>query len=250
MSTAVEHGQGGPGVSRLTAIELRKSVDTRSGRWLLAVMCFLGCAALVLSSILGGDEASDIGAYITVGLAPLPLVLPIIGIMVMTSDWSQRSVHTTFALVPRRSRVLAAKVLSAVALVFAVAFSVVVSAVLIYVLQGLLTGRELVWSGSAQALRSFVGLSLFGALHGVAFGALLLSTPLAIAVILLVPLTLDLILGIWIGPAAVWFSSGTLPTWLSDANTASGAQALTSGVLWVGLPLALGWVRQLRREVR
>src|SRR2546421_152111 len=47
------------------------------------------------------------------------VLLPIVGLLAITSEWSQRTALTTFARVPRRERVIAAKLLAGVALALA-----------------------------------------------------------------------------------------------------------------------------------
>ena len=42
-------------------------------------------------------------------LLPIGILLPVLGILTVTSEWSQRTALTTFALVPARSRVVGAK---------------------------------------------------------------------------------------------------------------------------------------------
>ena len=44
------------------------------------------------------------------------LLLPVIGVMAMTSEWTQRTALTTFTLSPRRVRVQLAKFVSAIVL--------------------------------------------------------------------------------------------------------------------------------------
>ena len=53
----------------------------------------------------------------TVGTAGV--LIPVLGILAVTSEWSQRTAVTTFALVPRRDRVIAAKLLAGLALALA-----------------------------------------------------------------------------------------------------------------------------------
>ena len=53
----------------------------------------------------------------TVGTAGV--LIPVLGILAVTSEWSQRTALTTFALVPRRERVIAAKLLAGLALALA-----------------------------------------------------------------------------------------------------------------------------------
>ena len=43
----------------------------------------------------------------------MSLILPVLGILLVTSEWSQRTGLTTFALVPQRERVIVAKLIGA-----------------------------------------------------------------------------------------------------------------------------------------
>ena len=52
----------------------------------------------------------------SIAVAPASILLPIVGILLVTSEWSQRTALITFALVPDRGRVLAAKLLASVVL--------------------------------------------------------------------------------------------------------------------------------------
>ena len=44
----------------------------------------------------------------------MAVLLPVLGILSITSEWSQRTALTTYALVPRRERVVAAKLIAVV----------------------------------------------------------------------------------------------------------------------------------------
>ena len=46
----------------------------------------------------------------------MSLLLPVMGILLVTSEWSQRTDMTTFALEPHRSRVIMAKLVTGVVL--------------------------------------------------------------------------------------------------------------------------------------
>ena len=67
---------------------------------------------------------------LSIAVAPASVLLPIVGILLVSSEWSQRTAMTTFALVPRRPRVLAAKLLASVVLsLVALALCVVVAVI-------------------------------------------------------------------------------------------------------------------------
>src|SRR5215218_6135096 len=108
-----------PGLGRLTAVELRKMTDTRAGFWLqLAVV---GLTLTIAGLIIGfGDPQDQTLAKMLQGtIQPSINLLPVIGILLVSSEWSQRTAQISFTLVPRRPRVIAAKLLAA--LVVAVA---------------------------------------------------------------------------------------------------------------------------------
>ena len=93
---------------------------------------------------------------------------------------------------------------------------------------------------------------------GTAVGSLLLNTPLAIVVTMLLPITYDVAAALLVPSVAPWISTLAFSAWLARPHLAWGigpgdvpgaGQALTSLVIWVALPLGLGWWRQLRRDV-
>src|SRR5690349_16905787 len=102
-------------MSRIVAVELRKMFDTRSGFWLMigmGVSALLATAAVVLWAPDSSITYDSFGAAIGI---PMTLLLPVMAILSVTSEWSQRSGLTTFTLVPRRGRVILAKVVVSVA---------------------------------------------------------------------------------------------------------------------------------------
>lgn len=241
----------GASIARLVHVELRKSVDTRAGRWVLGLMAALGAGSLALTIAFGGEQASGFDSYVGAAVGPMVLLLPLIGVLSMTSDWSQRSVMTTFALVPRRQRVLTAKLLSSFALVLATIAVVTVISLLTYLLHGATTGRTYDWTHTPATLMGLVGTAVGATLTGVTFGALLLYTPLAITVVVLIPTLYDVVLTTTAPEVAPWISSYGVAGWLSDPTLGEELlPTLTSFLLWTVLPLGAGWWRQLRREVR
>ena len=100
-------------LTRIVAVELRKSFDTRSGRWLLAS---IGLAALVTTGAVIAWAPTEEFRYSQFTLAigmPMSVILPIIAVLSVTAEWSQRSGLTTFTLVPHRGRVMLAKAIAA-----------------------------------------------------------------------------------------------------------------------------------------
>src|SRR5690349_6522397 len=103
-----------PPMARLTYVELRKMTDTRAGIWLLFVIAAATFAAAILRIALGNESEHTLQEAFSVAQLPSSVLLPVLAILCVTSEWSQRTALTTFALVTKRPRVVLAKVLAAV----------------------------------------------------------------------------------------------------------------------------------------
>src|SRR5690349_18996390 len=79
----------------LTRVELRKLADTRSGLWLLIAIALAaaGTAAILLTAGDAGEQ--NFAGLFVFGLVPGSVLLPVLGILSMTSEWSQRTALTT-----------------------------------------------------------------------------------------------------------------------------------------------------------
>ena len=116
---------------RLFRVELRKTVDTRAGRWLVGIT--VGAALLAEGIFLAvvathSDQTAAYGDFVGAAAFVSSILLPVIGIMLVTSEWSQRTAMTTFSLEPRRTRIVVAKLLAGVLLTaFVIVFALVVN---------------------------------------------------------------------------------------------------------------------------
>ena len=237
---------------RLTWIELRKLADTRSGLWLLIVigLAAAGTAAIMLLAV--ADEEQTFAGLFTFGLVPASVLLPVLGILSMTSEWSQRTALTTFTLVPARWRVIAAKLIAAV--LIAVATTVAAAALSAAAnLIAIGTGGDGSWHLDAVLVGKLLLNQVLYVLMGSAFGALLMNSPLAIVLYFAVP-TVWTVLGEmvkWLHKAAGWLDINvtTLPLSEPDMTGEQWTRLGVAAAVWVLLPLVLGTVRVLRREV-
>src|SRR5690606_30642698 len=100
-------------LTRIVAVELRKMFDTRAGFWLMASIVIASVLATAALIAFAPDESLTFENFSTAIGAPMTVILPMIGILAVTSEWSQRSGLTTFTLIPNRSRVLGAKFIAA-----------------------------------------------------------------------------------------------------------------------------------------
>lgn len=241
-------------LARLTVVELRKAVDTRAGRWLLLVIG-VGCVAVGLLTALF-DRSTQLGvqgALTAQHSSAVNLLLPVVGILLATSEWSRRTALTTYALVPRRHRVTTAKVLAASLLAVAVTgFVLAVSALLVLLvpLWSDTTGR---WDLDLVLLAQVTLAAVLFTLGGVAFGLALVSTPLAVVLFFVLPTVLT-VLGATVDALREplqWLDINlTLyELYLPDTTSREWARAATSTLAWVVVPMAVGAVRTARREV-
>lgn len=237
-----------PPLRRLVAVELRKMADTRAGFWLLAAVGLIA-AGMVVIQLLTADSAADrtLGDLFRATIEPVSILLPVIGILAVTSEWSQRTALTTFALVPARGRVVAAKLLAAIAL----ALVAVVACLAAAVVGTAIGGSD--WDLAASAVGSAALYHVLAMLIGAGFGLLLLSTAPAIVAYFVLP-TAWAILGEAIGALrepAEWLDTARTMAPLADDVMAGAdwARLATSVALWALLPLVAGLVRLARREV-
>ncbi len=239
-------------LARLILVELRKLADTRSGLWLLIVigLAAAGTAAIMLGA--APEAEQNFQELFSFGLVPAAVLLPVLGILSMTSEWTQRTALTTFTLTPARGRVVGAKLIAAVLIAIAsTAAAAVLSAVANLIAIG--TGGNGSWQIDAALVGQLVVNQVVFVLMGCAFGALLMNSPLAIVLYLVIP-TLWSVLGemvSWLRRAAGWLDINLTSTALSEPGM-TGEEWARFGVaalVWVALPLAVGTVRVLRREV-
>jgi ABC-2 type transport system permease protein len=255
---------------RLVAVEWRKMLDTRSGFWLLVstgilITLVMGVVLLVALTAANVEfTADDLGQIFTI---PVSLLVPVFGVLIVTSEWSQRTAMVTFALEPHRIRVIAAKLVAVSALAVAtIAFSVLLGSVT-NLLVAAIGGYDPVWNLSGARFFWILMVQLAFFAMGFALATLLLNTPGAIAVYYVVALLLPLILWPilffvfdWTEDVLPWVEINTAAAPLTTGVNLIGEQVsvgakeylqfVTSACLWVVLPLTLGFWRLLRAELK
>ena len=248
VNTAGVHAR--PGLGRLVAVELRKIVDTRAGFWMQIATVAITALVVIVRLAVGDAADQTFAAVLDVGLKPAAVLLPIAGILLVTSEWSQRTGIITFALVPVRSRVLAAKLVASLGLALAMLImSVAVVAAGVLVVS---PGVDGTWSDVAPLIGQSAVYLTTGMVVGVAFGMVLLASAPAIVALFALPIT-------WTAVASLSFFADTAP-WLDTRlalgplpqevlSTTQWAHAGTALALWMLLPLLIGIWRITRREV-
>lgn len=240
---------------RLLRTELRKLVDTRSGRWLLIAIVVITVLAMGVTLWIGRDTGTGMLSLLLTANMPQAILIPILGIMTAANEWSQRTALITFTQEPRRLRVMAAKTVAALLLGLAVLVVTSLVATAAHMASMAVAGGQIdLWTGW-PLLVNLVVLQIAGVLMGVAFGAVLLSVPFAIVLYFLVPALSPLVFMMtsWLRENAVWLDLGTAQSVLFDDAWLTGrqwAQVGTTTAIWVLLPLAAGCWRVVRREVK
>jgi ABC-2 type transport system permease protein len=247
-NTAGAHAR--PGLGRLVAVELRKMVNTRAGFWLQVATVAITVVAVLIRSVVGDAADHTFASVLDVGLQPAAVLLPVVGILLVTSEWSQRTGMITFALVPVRSRVLGAKLIASLVLALAtLVMSVAVVAAGVLVAS---PGVDGTWSDAATLIGQSAVFLTTGMVVGVAFGAVLLASAPAIVALFALPIT-------WTAVASLSFFTDAAP-WLDTRlalaplheevlSATQWAQAGTALALWMLVPLLIGVWRITRREV-
>jgi ABC-2 type transport system permease protein len=92
-----------PTMTRLVKVETRKMIDTRAGIWLLGITlaAALLAAGIALFAVKPADATFDDFFANISGLQSI--LLPVIGVLLVTSEWGQRTALTTFTLEPNQS---------------------------------------------------------------------------------------------------------------------------------------------------
>jgi ABC-2 type transport system permease protein len=246
--------------SRLVSVETRKMFDTRAGRWLLISIAAFTALVLVIQLwvVLAQDQTVSFNDFAGGANIPMNILLPVLGIMSVTSEWSQRTAMVTFTLEPSRTRFLAAKFVSTLVVALA---AVVVGLILTIIANGLyaaFSDNPVTWELGPFRIFCYFLLYFFSMATGFAFGALFLNTALAIVIYFVYSFIfpglfeLGANLMSWFGDLRPWidFANAQNPVIEADISGKEWAQLVTSGLIWLALPLGIGIWRVLRAEVK
>jgi ABC-2 type transport system permease protein len=247
-------------MSRLAKVELRKALDTRAGRWFVIAILALVVVVEVIYALAANDDDKNFQDFVGVGGLVLGYFVPILVIMLVTQEASQRNGLVTFTLEPKRSRVVVAKFLAGVALAAAVMVLAFALAAL-GTLFGIVTGASPEWSLDGNlVVNGFVLANLVGVFIGFAIAMLIMNTAGGIVVYFVYSLILPTAVGILselssgFGDIAPWieFNTAQTPLFTGDFTPTAEqwAQIATTGTIWLIIPLALGIWRLLRIEFK
>lgn len=246
-------------LGRLIGVELRKMFDTRSGLWLMMSIAVLSVVATVAVIVFAPDE--DVH-YLTFASAlgfPMSVILPVIAILGVTSEWSQRSGLTTFTLVPSRAKVIGAKavataVVGVISMILAGIFGAVGN-----LAGSTIVGTDTVWNISLGVAVQIILGNLVGMAVGFTLGVVFRNSPAAIVgyfvLAFLIPGVLVLLAQVrdWFAELQPWIDWTVTQEVLFMGKTSTAQEwthLASTTAIWIILPLALGLALLRRSEVK
>ena len=244
-------------LSRMVSVELRKSIDTRSGFWLLASIGLTSLLATGAVVMVAPVELAYSTFILAIGF-PMAVILPMIAILSVTSEWSQRSGLTTFTLVPHRSRIILAKgivalTVAVVSMLLAVAVGAVGN-----VMGSAVAGTPSVWDQDVLELGHVVLGNTLVLVVGFTLGVLIRNSAGAIVAYFVYAFVLPPVLDVLAAHQA-WFLD--LRAWVDPSVTQhelfhgsltgeQWAQLGVTSVIWLAVPLTVGLWTLLRSEIK
>ena len=245
-------------MSRIVKVEFRKSFDTRSGFWLLASIGILAVVATGATILFAPDDALTYGNFAAAIGFPMAVILPMVAILSITSEWSQRTGLTSFTLVPHRGRIILGKayvaaIVGTVSMLLAGAIGALGN-----VLGTTINGVDTTWDVSVLEFGYIILANLLGMAVGFMLGVLIRNSPGANVAYFVYSLLLPTITSVlaqsqeWFADKQPWvdfnYAQGAL--FDGDMGAEQWAQLGVTGLFWLVIPLTIGVWSVLRSEVK
>ncbi len=246
---------------RVLSVELRKMFDTRSGFWLMLGIVGLAVLATVGVVLFAPDDQLTYGTFGAAVGIPMSIILPVVAILSVTSEWSQRSGLSTFTLVPHRGRVVGAKALLSIAVgVVGMVIAFAVGA-LGNLLGSAIAGVDTVWNVGWPSFALLTLGNVLGLMVGFTLGVLMRNSAGAVVGYFVYNFVLTGITEVlassqeWFRDARGWvdFNFAQGPLFQADdawPSATEWAHLGVTGLFWLAIPLAVGLVAVLRSEVK
>jgi hypothetical protein len=237
-------------LARVTTTELRKMFDTRSGFWLLAGIGLLSLLATSSVILFASEDQLTYGTFTAAVSTPMAVVLPIIAILSVSSEWSQRSGLTTFTLVAKAVSCVGVAIVT-----IPLAFGIGAAG---NVIGPAIAGLTPVWDLTLANLLSIILANVLGLLVGFMLGLLIRASAGAVVAYFVYAFLLPS-LSLLLAASQEWYRE--LQPWvdfdhaqkalLDGALTASQwAHLAVTGLLWLVVPLVVGLALVRRAEVK
>ena len=244
--------------SRVVSVELRKMFDTRSGFWLMASIGILAVLATGATILFAPDDELTYEAFASAIGFPMTVVLPIIAILSVTSEWSQRTGLTTFTFVAHRHRVISAKAVCAIGVGVVSMLVAAGIGALGNILGTAISGTDTVWNVSPFELTLIIVANVLGMMVGFMLGVLLRSSAAAIVAYFVYGFVLTGLTELlastqdWFADIRPWvdFNFAQVPLFEGDVSLEQWSQLGVTGLVWLVIPLAIGLHLVKRSEVK
>ncbi|NYG58234.1 hypothetical protein BJ980_001157 [Nocardioides daedukensis] len=245
-------------MTRVMWVELTKMFDTRSGFWLMASIGIVSLLATAAVILFAPDDELTYETFATAIGFPIAVILPIIALLSITSEWSQRTGLTTFTLLPRRSRVINAKLIVSVAVGIVSMFVALAIGALGNLVGTAIAGVDTTWNVSLYEFSLIVLANVLGMLIGSMLGVLIRNSAGAIVGYFVFNALLPTLF-MTLGNLQEWFRD--IWPWI-DFSYAQGAlfegsptgeewaRLAVTSTFWLILPMAVGLWLIRRSEVK
>jgi ABC-2 type transport system permease protein len=245
-------------LSRVVRVELRKMFDTRSGFWLIASIAITGLIATLATIAFAPDRYITYYNFAKAVGFPITLILPMVALLSITSEWSQRSGLTTFTYVPNRRRVVVAKTWSAVLIAIASMLFAFAAGAIGNVVGSTIAGTSTVWDLSVGHAMTILLGNLVSLAIGTMLGMVVRSSAgglvMYFVLVLLVPNLTTLLATnqAWFKDLQPWVDLPFAQTFLFEGvhTGAQWAHIATTVAIWILVPGFVGLRRVIRAEVK
>jgi ABC-2 type transport system permease protein len=245
-------------MTRIVGVELRKMFNTRSGFWLMTSIGIAAVLATVATLLFAPDDELTQDAFSGAIGFPMAVILPMVAILSVTSEWSQRSGLTTFTLVPHRGRVIGAKALATLTIAVVSMFLALAVGAVGNVVGSAIAGVDTVWDLSVQNFVLIILGNILGMLAGFMLGIVLRNSPAAIVGYFVISFILPALFMV-LSNAQAWFED--MWPWIDfnyaqgalfngDPSAAEWAHLGVTGLVWLVIPMAVGLKMIMRSEVK
>jgi ABC-2 type transport system permease protein len=243
---------------RVVSVELRKMFDTRSGFWLMASIAIAAVLATAAVIIFAPDSELTYNTFAAAIGFPMAVILPMIAVLSVTGEWSQRTGLSTFTFLPHRGRVIGAKAICSIAVG-------VVSMLLAFgigaignVVGPALAGVDPTWDIHMTDFLNVILANVLGLMVGFMLGVLIRNSAGAIVAYFvysfLLPTMAALLAGLqeWFRDLQPWVDFNYASTALFNGSLTSEqwSQLGVTTVGWLVIPTAIGVWLVMRSEVK
>jgi ABC-type transport system involved in multi-copper enzyme maturation permease subunit len=233
-------------------------VDTRSGFWLLASIGMLALLATAAVIVFAAKDQLTYSTFTSAINIVMTVILPVIAILSVTGEWSQRTGLTTFTLVPHRGRVIVAKALASVGVaVVTVPLAFGIGALGNLVGTGIF-GIHPVWDLTVLNLAAIVLANVLSVLFGFMLGVLIRNSVGALVAYFVYQFLLPT-LALYLATSQTWFRD--LQPWVDFDHAQSAlfnvavtgqqwAHLAFTGTIWLIIPMVIGLTLVTKAEVK